>query len=158
MEVKMGKRAQEEMIGFALIVIIVAVILLVLISFVIKKDSADLINSYKAESFIQASLQYTTDCQSYVKYFTVQDLILECYSEKDCIDGTNTCDMLNSTLDEIVQESWNVGSDMPIKGYELQILIGEEEFLSITSGNSTKSSKGASQIFPSGKIYFKIYY
>ena len=94
------KKAQEEMVGFGLIIVIVAVILLVFLWFFLVKPGQQNLENYEAESFIQAALQYTTDCESRYGYFEVQELIFECYEEKTCLSGEDACMVLNSTLEE----------------------------------------------------------
>jgi len=59
---KYNKKAQEEMVGFALIIIVVAVILLVFLSIGLRKDGREDVESYEVASFIQSLLQYHTSC------------------------------------------------------------------------------------------------
>ena len=72
--------------------------------------------------------------------------------------------VLNSTLEGIVRESWPVGEDRPIKGYELKITTNQEELISFTDGNITRNYKGAIQLlpFPGGTdsidVFFRAYY
>ena len=82
------------------------------------------------------------------------------------MNGENVCDMRNSALEAISSESWNFGEDAPIKGYELKILVGEdentEELFLLKEGNVTKNYRGASQSFNKRgedyEILFKAYY
>lgn len=155
-----NKTAQEEMIGFALIIIIVAVILLVFLGFFLKNSQKEDIESYEVDSFIQAFLQYTTDCRDYneLEYLSIQKLIFDCANEKKCLDDRRACEVLNSTLTEIVEESWKVGEDRPIQGYELKIASNEEEILLLKKGNITKNYKGSAQYLPKEvDIYFIAY-
>lgn len=156
-----NKKGQEEMVGFALIMIIVAVILLIFLSFSLRRSEKEIVESYEVESFIQAILQYTTDCRDNLEYLSIQKLIFDCYDKDICIDNRNTCDVLNSTLKEIMKESWKVEGDRPVQGYELKVIVDEsEEILIIKEGNITQNSKGAFQ--PLGKrdteIFFNAYY
>jgi len=157
------KSGQEEMVGFALIMIIVAVILLIFLSFSLRKTEKETVESYEVNSFIQSFLQYTTDCRDNLEYLSIQKLIFDCYDKDKCIDERETCDVLNSTLKDILNESWKVEGDRPIKGYEIKIIIDEsEEMLIIKKGNVTKNSKGATEPFSrAGKdyeIFFNAYY
>ena len=156
------KKAQEEIIGFALIVIIVAVILLFFLIFYIKSGEKEGVESYEADSFIQAVLQYTTECRDYLEYLSVQKLIFECNNNALCLDDREACEVLNSTLGEIVDKSWLIGEDRPVKGYELKIMANQEEMLSFVEGNITKNYKGAKQDFTKSgnfiEIFFRAYY
>jgi len=154
-------RAQEEMVGFALIIIIVSVILLVFLGFMLRKPQTELVESYEVNSFLQSMLQYTTDCRDNLEYCSVQKLIFDCNNNEMCLDGRNTCDVLNSTLSGIVEESWKI-QDRPVKGYELKILVNEGEMLVLKQGNVTRNYKGSVQPFEragsSIEVYFTAYY
>jgi len=147
----MRKKGQEEMIGFALIIIIVAVILLVFLAVSLKNSNKEALGVNEVDSFIQSFLAYTTDCrEDSNNYYSMQDLIIECNNyESSCLDGRKTCDVLNFTLKEIVEESWKISENTPIIGYELLIGAEEIELISFKAGNSTNSYKGSMQEFSS---------
>lgn len=158
------KKAQEEIVGFALIIIIVAVILLFFINFYIRSGEKESVENYEVDSFIQAFLHYTTECEDYLEYLSVQDLIFECNDDALCLDDRKACDVLNSTLRNIVDKTWRVGENRPVKGYELNITTNQEKILSFIKGNITGNYKGAVQLlpFPGGAdsidIFFRAYY
>lgn len=159
-----SKRSQEEMVGFALIIIIVAVILLVFLGFSLRSSQKEIVESYEVDSFIQAFLQYTTDCADTYEpnYLSIQKLIIECNKGETCLDERYTCDVLDSELTKILEESWKTGEDWPVKGYELNITSNKEELLSIKQGNTTREYKWATQDFSKGgdsiEILFTAYY
>jgi hypothetical protein len=160
-----GKRAQEEMIGFALIIILVAIILLVFLGISLRSPQKENVESYEVKSFVQAFLQYTTDCRDSndLGYFSVKDLIFSCNRNEKCLDERNTCEVLNFTLTGITEESWKVEGNRPVKGYELKILKDETEIiLMIEKGNVTKNYKSSMQDFSksgsSFDIFFTAYY
>jgi len=138
----MNKKGQEEMVGFAVILVIVAIIFLVVIGFVVKVPNKSNLESYEVESFLGAGLQYTTDCEDYSGFMDIQKLVSYCGEENLCLDGRDSCEVLNSTLNQLINSSWNVGEKSPIKGYKLQIKTGEKEILSLFGGNETYNSKG----------------
>lgn len=154
------KKAQEEMVGFALIMIVVAVILLMFVAFSLRNPQKETVESYEVESFIQAFLQYTTDCAEGYEpvYYPVRKLITACKNKDICSDGEDTCEVLNSTLREIIEESWQVGPETPIKGYELEIISDNNQMIVIKEGNQTSNSKGAVQYFKGIDILFTAYY
>ena len=158
--IKKNKLAQEEMVGFAVIIIIVAVVLVVFLGFSLK-NKQEKVESYEVDSFIQSLLQYTTGCKDNFEYRSVQDLIFDCSNKKTCSEGGDSCEILNSELKGILEESWKVEEETVAKGYELKIISNEKEMLSIEKGNITKNSKGASQeFFKTGNkvnIFFTIY-
>ena len=162
MKNKKNKSGQEEMIGFALIMIVVVVILLIFVGFSLSNRQEFVEESfiYKVESFNQAFLQYTTNCvDGYEpRYYSIRKLITACKNKEVCLGGQNTCEVLNSTLSGIIEKSWQVGENLPVKGYELKILSNNKEILFIQEGNSTSNSKGAVQYFKDIDIFFTAYY
>ena len=159
---KKNKRAQEEIVGFVIIIVIVAIILLFFLNFYLKGEKKESIESYEANSFIQSFLSYTTECRDYLEYLPVQELIFECDNSESCLDGQEACEILNSTLKNIARESWPIGENRPIKGYELKIIAHQKELLSFTEGNITKNYKGSKQDFTKGssviEVLFRAYY
>lgn len=155
---KFNKRGQEEMIGFGLIIVIVAVILLIFISFVaFNKESGD-VENYEIESFIQSMLQYTTECEDYLGYLSVQKLIYSCEKNEFCLNKENSCDVLENTLSGIVDSSWQI-ENRPIEAYELQIINNEKDMILINKGNKTNNYKSSMQILPKEvSIVFSAYY
>lgn len=153
----MNKRGQEEMVGFALIVIIVSIILLVFLGFFLGNSNSKTVESFEAESFVTSTLQYSTECQNYYGYISINDLIFMCNSKLTCNDGQDSCEVLNSTLNGILNQSWNVGGGSPIKGYVLNITSNSIAVLpSISDGNITKNSEGTLQPFSKGGVSIKI--
>ncbi len=156
-----GKRSQEEMVGFVLIIIIVSVILLFFLSFSLRSSKME-IESYEVEGFIQSFLQYTTDCEDSTGFLSVQNLIFSCGDDEMCLDGRSACETMEITLKEICENSWNVGEDTPIKGYALRISLEGEELLLVNKGNITQNYKGAAQDFTRSnedyEISFNVYY
>lgn len=151
------RKGQEEMIGFAMIIIIVAVILLVFLGFSLRNSPRENVESYEVESFIQASLQYSTDCRDRTNDIqSLQDLITGCNSGDTCSDGRRECEVLGSVLGGIMDTSWPVGPDRPAKGYEINITSDTKEIFSLSKGNFTYSVKGSSQPLSRGGIRFEM--
>ena len=140
-----NKRAQEEIVGFALIVIVVAVILLILLGFYLATDKKETVESYEVDGFIQAFLQHTTDCEDNFEKLSLQKVIFDCIVNGECEDGTASCEVLEEELRGIIEASWKVGENSPYKAYELKILYNEEELLILSEGNKTRNSKGGTQ-------------
>lgn len=157
-----NKRSQEEMVGFALIMIIVAVILLIFIGLSLRNQPKEAVESYEVDSFIQAFLQYTTNCaEGYEpKYHSIRKLIIACNNEEKCLDERETCEVLNSTIKGIAKESWKVAEDRPVKGYNLEIKTDNSLILNLSEGNITNNYKTSTQSL--GKedieIFFTAYY
>jgi len=159
-KMKKNKSGQEEMVGFALIIIMVAIILLAFLGFSLRNPQSENVESYEVESFIQSVLQYTTDCENNIEKLSVQKLISSCYNKEQCLDGRESCDVLKTEISRILNESWKIGEDRPIKGYDFKIGTDKNEsIVSFSQGEITNSLQGAGQDLAKGiEVIFKAYY
>jgi hypothetical protein len=157
-------KGQEEIVGFAMIIIIVSVVLLVFLSISLKNNERETVQNYEIESFIQALLQHTSECRKSdnIEFLSVQKLIFSCDSEDKCLDGKDSCEILNKTLEEIFDEYWEFGEDRPIKGRKIEISSSGKELFTMKEGNMTSNYNGAVQEFSrSGSevvINFEVFY
>jgi len=142
MELKKIKKGQEEMVGFALIIVVVIIIMVVFLSISIRRTpKEDVFGNGEANSFLESVKQYTTSCeQGYSSnYRVLRELINDCDVGKKCIDGRDSCDILEEDLKDIMKESWDVREGSFFKGYELSILSDDVELIPvIKEGNTTK--------------------
>ena len=160
----LNKKSQHEIVGLVAIVVIVAVMGVILLSFMIGRGSDAEFSSAEMTDFLQSVMYVTTDCAvSYApQYDNIEDLIKSCYQGEKCIDGRDTCNVLNSSLSEIVSSGLNAGNVN--KGYQLSIVyddsnINEEVIPILKDGGFSECSAktGASYVivspgFSSGKI------
>lgn len=95
---KIRKKAQEEMVGFAIILIIVAVIILIVLGFMINSPSeSEEVESYEVNSFLDSMLEYTTDCKDrYGIPIDLGSLIKKCKDNKRCPNELDSCDVLET--------------------------------------------------------------
>jgi len=115
-----SKKGQEEMVGFVLVVVIVAVIFLVFLAIFVRQITpATQKGSGDVFQYLESMMQYTTDCAiRYEPAFSSLDtLIGDCYSDSMCVSGKSACETLNRTLREAIKSNWNIGADRPTKGY-----------------------------------------
>mgnify|MGYP001567555864 FL=1 len=138
----MNKKAQEEMVGFVLIVVLVSVILLVLLAIIIRKPAVSS-QSLEVGQFLDSMLEYTTKCAiGYEpRYASVGELMGYCYDGKMCTSGKNTCDVLNESVNELVSSAWLISSEGYYTGYSLNSVYAKndktENILKIYKGNCT---------------------
>jgi hypothetical protein len=125
MKIKNNKRAQQEMVGFVIIVVIVTIIGVIFLSLTAFKVDKTRKSSIEVSNFLQAAMYYTTDCASdyYPRYREMQDLIKDCNknSEKKCKDGRKVCDALESFMKKALDESLKPSEDYHYKAYKLEI-------------------------------------
>ncbi|MFA4952952.1 MAG: hypothetical protein WC584_01910 [Candidatus Pacearchaeota archaeon] len=151
-------KGQEEMIGFALIIVIVAVILLIFLGFSLNKQPKENLQSNEVESFLNAILSYTTECRDErnFEFLPIRKLIIDCSQGLSCYDGSNTCETLENDLKKISEKSWDLTR---YNGYEMKILSQDETLIPIISqGNLTGNSKGYLEEVNNIVVLFKVYY
>ena len=122
MKIKRTIKAQHEIAGFALIIVIVSIIGLIFLGLTINTNPQSR-TSVEVSDFIQSSMYYTTDCAiGYVpNYLELKDLIKSCYRNQKCLNQKMSCDVLNETMKKIVSQSFNVNEDGKYKAYKLDI-------------------------------------
>lgn len=154
-----NKKGQEEMVGFVIIIILVSVIGLIFLSFSLDDSGTGTMDNEEVESFILALGKVTTECTDENGYYrNIQELILDCDKNRECADGKNSCNVLEEEIKNIISSSWNIGEEVPNKGYSINITnTNNESVLSYKEGNQTNNYKGASQILANAEIRFKLY-
>jgi len=159
--IKTNKKAQEEMVGFVLIVVLLVIISLIFLSFSLRKKSP-VETSTEVDNLLSTMLAYTTDCALYIpQYETVGDLIKSCYYNEKCSDGNETCKVLKETMNEMLNAAeGDLKGDRQIKSYEMNISYSakqssglvlkkaEDSILYIKQGICTANSIGAQQFIP----------
>ena len=157
---KIKKRGQEEIVGFVLIMVIVAVVFLIFLGITLRKGGVSKRESSEVYQFLESSMEYTSDCaiRFVPDYSTMGELFEECYGGMRCIDERDACEVLEQEMRSLLDSSWNVGPDGLVKGYEFISSYENEEtseqILSIQTGNCNNTIKGASYLIPAfpGKI------
>ncbi len=159
MNILSRKKAQEEIVGFVAIVVLVSVVIVVLLGISLNKEPAS--NSKESKElgrFLESSMEYTSDC-SFVsdKYASLSELIKECYknSGSRCSSGIEVCMAGEKALAETLAASWSVGANRPIKGYIFnsnytQNLTQDvsKEIITITNGNCSSKYTTAEYLIP----------
>ncbi len=154
-----SKKAQEEMVGFALIIIVVSIILLVFVGFSLRDNEKESVESYEVESFLQAALQYTTTCEDNFEQLSMQKVIYLCQAGDSCLSGENPCQIMSTELQSLTESSWKTGTERPVKGYELLVISRNQTLMNLTEGIKTINSKGSVQYLPKEiEVYFTAYY
>lgn len=153
-----NKRGQEEIVGFVMIMIIVAIVMLVFLGILIRSDTPTLKESSDIYQFLESTMEYTTECEvRFVEdYSSLGELFEECYSGTGCLSGGNACDVLNVTISEIFDSSWNVDPEGLVKGYiftsfysaNLTRSSSEDEIISLNKGVCEGSRRGATYTAP----------
>lgn len=119
---KINKKAQEEMVGFVLIMLLVAVIFLVFLGIFIRKKPAERDQNAEISQFLDAAVDYTSDCTiDGYHYLNLAELIAKCDERARCNSNEETCEVLRSSLKGLVEVSWTFGPESPNKGYIVEV-------------------------------------
>ena len=151
---KLRKLGQEEMVGFVLIMVIVAVVFLVFLGIGIRKPGDSKIESIEISQFLESSMEYTTSCAiNYIpNYASLSELFDDCLSGNRCYDGKTACEILNSTLTGLFEASWQISSEGAIKGYNFTSTYStdtsKEIIIELSKGSCEGNRRGASFPLP----------
>lgn len=158
-----NKKGQEEIVGFVLIVIMVAVLIVIFIGFSLRSSQKEEVGNYEIESFLRATLQYTTSCKDRGSYLTIQDLIEGCINREKCLNNDrDNCLVLNEEVNKLLLAGWKI-ENRPIGGYQFYITSdGVNVIPEIKEGNTTKNYRGGFEEFSKGglvvDVIFRVYY
>jgi competence protein ComGC len=151
-----NKKGQEEIIGFVLIVVIVAIIFLIFLGiFIRQKAPATQKESTDVYQFLQSMMEYTSDCAiSYEPAFSnLGTLVKDCNADSMCKSGESACNTLNRTLRGAIESNWKIGPSTPYKGYVFNATYSSDsrvkEVMFITAGNCSRTGRiGAEYLSP----------
>ena len=149
-----NNKSQHEIAGFVLIVLVVSIIGVIFLSFALGGGETNRQTSIEISNLLEASMYSTTDCAiNYIpQYRDMQDLIKDCYKDqtgnfRECLDGTAVCQVLEDSLQTIVEQGLLIGEDSVNKAYTLDIYFTfgdeinpNEEILSFSNGDFSACS------------------
>lgn len=133
-------RAQQEMVGFILIVILVIVGLMVFLVISMNKPLVS-VETKSTTNLLSSVMAYTTDCVVSEPYReNVMKLIIDCYEDQKCNNMNRmACDYLNETLFKVMSSL--IETDNTILSYQFTAYwekADEEKstaFYSLSTGN-----------------------
>lgn len=145
MQIK-DKKAQQEIVGFIIIVVIIAVIGVIFLGIYLRPQAIVSTEDVEINNLLISSSKYTTDCykDSEPNYRTLEDLVLDCYQVKRCGTGVSSCVVLNQTYSELLSKVWLASNLGAVRYYELKAYYQgnltdsgtrKPEFFKLESGN-----------------------
>lgn len=122
MTIKKNK-AQEEMVGFVLIVVIIAIIAVIFLGITLRKPATNIgQESERLSSFLSAVSEFTTECEiPETNYKTIGQLVTKCNQGSICANGKTACEVLENNLKSIMASSYRVESGSFVHSYNLTI-------------------------------------
>lgn len=169
------KKGQEEMVGFVVIMLLVAIIFLIFLSIYLRGAAKTHETEGKdVASFLEAVTKMTTNCTTAPGYpIILTDLIQDCYTSptSQCFSGENKCSILRASLEGAVNATWNFNENSPTKGFDLRVLkqtpdngeiaLKDKNNIPIepSFGLQTNEIRSAEKPFPNGIVMrLEIYY
>ena len=157
-KLKRGVKAQQEMVGFAIIVVLVVIAGLIFLIISAKKPIQE-VNSQEISNVLISVMEYTTECAiSFVpQYSSIKELMKSCQGGGErCINVNNmgTCEYLNESLRSIFSDIMKTEAD--VSAYRLTINLRDSSnqtepvIAPIISGNCTGRVTGAPSIISAG--------
>lgn len=152
------KRAQEEMVGFVIIVLFVIIIGVVFLGFSLRQKSTSIQHQDAQMLDIMQAMLAFSSCDS-----QVSDLIRDCYKrpDKEC-NNVKVCEYLEELFSDILEKTQGKEiADAFIQGYQLNI-SNSETLIYIEKGNLTGNyfsnvypmAAGGSDLFFNLKFYY----
>jgi len=154
-------KAQQEMVGFVLIVVIIVVIALVFLLISVRNPDKD-IKDVQLSNMISAILATTTDCSVVEPELrTFADLITDCLDNRICKNlNIDACTYLNSSLMNITLKV--VDTESRFEAYQVEVFqnSSQDKIFEYKQGNCTGTLKSSSQSvsYEQEKVIFKFKY
>lgn len=152
---RLSRNGQEEIVGFVVVVVLIAIVALVFLSFSLRKEVPTRASTTLTQ-FVEALSEYTSNCSlsRAPDYASVGELYRACYQGTSCADGASSCLILNQTLSALLDSGLKVGQERPLGGYRMRVTFLENmsanqensrPLLLLASGNCTAGTRiGAS--------------
>lgn len=157
----MRRTAQEEIVGFVVVVILIAIVALIFLSFSLRRDPVTR-ESLTLSQFLEAAGEYSTTCTLFARGgpARLDELYQACAEEQPCLDGTSSCAVINATMPSLITKAFPMGSQEPFKAYTMTLERIEningsselrESFLTFSLGNcSSGAQRGTSDFRSAG--------
>jgi hypothetical protein len=118
-----NKKAQEEIVGFVIIVVMVVIIGLIFLGLSLRNSGdSGIRRSEEINSFLVSIRLYTTECVSGGYPRSLRELIVDCSQSRECLNKENSCEVLERTLERIMANStFFVSESSPTTYYKIEI-------------------------------------
>ncbi len=145
-ETKYNKRAQEEIIGFVLIVVLISIVAVIFLSISLRKAPSVNHNELVGQ-FLPAMMRFNLDNPECAEGLRVKELVGKCAVGESC-EGEDSCEILKINLAKILKDSWNIGSESKYSGVQISILKNGQGILEVKEGNCNAGKSGAEALIP----------
>ena len=150
-----NKKAQQEMVGFVLIIVLVVVAVLVLLLISARKP-VEPIDSVDIANLLSSMTKYTTKCADYEpNYYDVRELVRACFKNEGCENSdVDSCVYLEEVLRGLVESSVKTESTLSYYGLDVSTIeengVFGESVVSFSEGNCTGDKFSGEQVMKIG--------
>lgn len=148
------RKGQEEMVGFALVVVVLAVVGTVILGFVARTPGPSLETSNaEIRTFLDSLVASTSTCSvgSASHRASVGDIIVQCVTrpERRCGSGEGVCDALNVSINRALETHYPVIPAGILTGYTFTIQqLNASISYAYRAGNCTGRLQGDEVLLP----------
>lgn len=116
-----NRKAQQEMIGFVVIVVLVSIIGMVFVFLLISRADNKENGNPEAASLLESLMHYTTECAiNYIpQYKDGEGLINSCYNNELCLNQKEACVVANQTFTYLLKTSLDINPSNKNKAFNL---------------------------------------
>ncbi|MEK6893165.1 MAG: hypothetical protein AABX07_03085 [Nanoarchaeota archaeon] len=143
-------KAQEEIAGFVVIVVLVSILFVIFLGLNLNKPASADKESKELSSYLGSLKEFTTNCTLDNRNFAnIGEILGYCFKKKSCTSNEDSCRILNSTLKEIFKATMPLGKDYNLKGYKFKAIYSSktprlnETIISISAGNCSSQYRFA---------------
>lgn len=156
----MKHKAQQEMVGFILIVVLVVVAAMVFLLISLRKPAVEN-QDIQTQNMLSSIIFYTTDCAIVAEpdFEDIGHLIKSCKQGRRCSNlNEMACNYLNETLKNVLDNLTN--TDSQISAYQLDVFQNNSgNLIKIIKGNCTGDVAPATELIASdsgNNIYMRL--
>ncbi len=152
-----SKKGQEEIVGFVMIVVVVAVLGLIFLVISLRNGEEIERESRDVRLFLESAGELTLECSGNGGENT-RKMLIECYNKEQCESGKKACEVLKRSLEESIEAGFQYGHENAVKGYEFNASYSRnssksgEEVLFISKGNCSSGIKSGAEEFISASL------
>jgi len=123
-----SKKAQQEMIGFVVIILLIVIVGIIFLSFSLHRSKRSIAYEYQeVNDLLYAMMQYTTNCN----YKKMQEVIRDCINGEKCKDK-DACKYVREELENIFNKT--IGKSVTYGWFNGYHFYDESKNLNISGG------------------------
>ena len=142
------KRGQEEIVGFMVVVVLVALIGVGFLGFMFAhKQTNPQTSSTEVSQVMESIIGYTGNCSIGSEGYdrAIGRNIAACASDSGttCVSGENVCDYANRSISNIMDAAYNIQNGSATKGYQFEVMYqnSSSDIMNVSEGVCSGSYK-----------------